>query len=256
MAARNLPIDFYGQTVDQDGNSLPGVHIKMMVAHYLPGMEGMSIPVNRTSDANGLFDVHDANVTGDGIDIEYMSKEGYALEPMTRSFGPVGGAPGNPVIFRLWRNDIKEPLITGQKSFSIEPNGTSYIVDLTKGTISQSDGEDGDLKLRINMPPPVGGKYPDWWCEFRTVNGGLAEETDSSSPMFLAPTAGYTNLFSFSESATNPWNRQSGNLRFFLRLKNGNEYGRISIDMAACARNPNRLRIEYAINPTGSLILR
>ena len=59
MEARNLPIDFYGQTVDQDGNPLPGVQIKMMVPHFLPGLDGMSIPVNRTSDANGLFDVHD-----------------------------------------------------------------------------------------------------------------------------------------------------------------------------------------------------
>jgi hypothetical protein len=155
----------------------------------------------------------------------------------------------------MWRKDIKEPLITGNQSFTIVPNGTSYVVDLIKGKLSQSDDENGDLKFRINIPPSISGKYPDWSCEFRVVNGVLAEENDASSPMYLAPTTGYTSAFNF-DSATSSWNRQNGSLRFYLRLKDGKEYGRISIDMAACVRNPNKLRIEYAINPTGSRILR
>jgi hypothetical protein len=252
VEARNKPIDFYGQTVDQDGNPLPGVQIKIMVAYLT--LDGRSIPADRTSDSNGLFDVHD--VTGDGIDIEHMTKEGYTLEPMSTSFGPVGGAPGNPVIFKLWRNDIKEPLITGQKAFPIEPNGTSYVINFSKGTISLSGAENGDLEFRINMLPPIDGKYPHWSCEFQPVNGGLAEETDISSAMYLAPTSGYTNLFSFAISPANPWTRQSGTLRFYLRLKDGEEYGRVLIDMAAWARKTNILRVEYAINPTGSRILR
>ncbi len=256
MEARNLPIDFYGQTVDQDGNPLPGVQIKMMVAHFLPGLEGMSIPVNRTSDANGLFDVHDPKITGDGFDIEHMSKEGYTLEPMAKSFGPMGGAPGNPVIFKFWRNDIKEPLITGQKSFPIKPDGTSYLIDFSKGTISLSGAENGDLEFRMNMLPLIDGKYPHWSCDFQPVNGGLAEETDASSAMYLAPTSGYSNLFGFALSPANPWTRQSGTLRFYLRLNGGKEYGRVLIDMAMWARKPNLLRVEYAINPTGSRILR
>ncbi len=229
----------------------------MIVPHYLGySLDGRMIHVDRTSDADGLFDIHDASVTGDGIDIEYMSKEGYTLEPCNRGLGPVGGAPGNPRIFKLWRNDIKEPLITGQKSFPIEPNGTPYAIDFSSGTISPATTTSGDLELRINIPPPVGGKYPDWSCEFRPVNGGLAEETDTSSPMYLAPTVGYTNLFSYFQSPTNPWAPRNGTLRFYLRLKDGKEYGRISIDMALCVRNPNKLRVEYAINPTGSRILR
>jgi hypothetical protein len=254
MEARNVPLDFYGQTIDQDGNPLPGVQIGIMIRHWTVSLEGTSVRANRTSDASGYFDVHD--VTGDAFDLEGMSKEGYELEPTHRGWGPTGGAPGNPVIFKLWRNDIKEPLITGQKSLPIEPNGTPYVIDFSKGAILQSDGEGGDLILRIDMPPAIDGKYPDWSCEFRTVNGGLTEETDTSSAMFLAPTTGYSNLFSFFESATNPWNRQSGTLRLFLRLKDGKEYGRVSIDMAGCARKPDILRVEYAINPTGSRILR
>jgi hypothetical protein len=257
IEALNRDIDFYGQTVDQDGNPLPGVKIGMIVPHFVANsIDGRMIHVDRTSDADGLFDIHDASVTGDGIDIEYMSKEGYTLEPSCRSVGPTSGAPGNPTIFRLWRNDIKEPLITGQKSFPIEPNGTSYVINFSKGAISLSGTEDGDLKLRINLPQPIASKSPNWSCEFQPVNGGLAEETDTSAAMYLAPTSGYSNLFNFAISPTNPWTRQSGTLRFYLRLKDGKEYGRLSIDMAMWTTRPNILRVQYAINPTGSRILR
>jgi hypothetical protein len=175
---------------------------------------------------------------------------------MSTSFGPVGGAPGNPVLFKLWRNEIKEVLITGRKSFPIKPDGTSYVINFSEGAISLSGAGNGDFELRINMLPRIDGKSPHWSCEFQPVNGGLAEETDLSSAMYLAPTSGYTNLFSFGLSPTNPWTRQSGTLRFYLRLKNGTEYGRISIDMAMWARKPNILRIDYAINPTGLHILK
>ena len=45
------------------------------------------------------------------FDIESMSKEGYELEMTQRGYGAVGGSQASPVLFRLWRNDIKEPLI-------------------------------------------------------------------------------------------------------------------------------------------------
>jgi hypothetical protein len=257
IAALNRAIDFYGQTIDQDGNPLPGVEITMTVPHYVAfSLDGKMIHLSRISDQNGFFDIHDASVTGDAVDIESMIKNGYTLEPMRRGLGPVGGAPGSPIIFKLWRNDIKEPLIKGGKSFPIEPDGTTYVIDFAKGTISSSGAEVGDFKLHFNLPQPIDRKHPNWSCEFQPVNGGLAEEPDASAAMYLAPTSGYSNLFNFAISPTNPWTRQSGTLRFYLCLKDGKEYGRISIDMAMWARKPNILRVEYAVNPNGSRILR
>lgn len=252
IEARNRPIDFYGQTVDQDGNPLSGVQIKIIVPYLT--IDGKSIREDRVSDSGGLFDIHD--VAGDAVDIENMRKDGYTLEPMQSGFGPVCGAPGNPMVFKLWRNDIKELLITGQKSFPIEPNGTSYVINFSTGTISQLGVGDGDFECRLNMLPLIGGKYPHWSCEFQTVNGGLAEETNASAAMYLAPTSGYSNQFSFAISPTNPWTHESGTLRFYLRLKNGKEYGRVSIDIALWTRKSHTLHVEYAINPKNSRILR
>ena len=41
VEARNRPIDFYGQTVDQDGNPLPGVQIKIMVPFWIVALIGV-----------------------------------------------------------------------------------------------------------------------------------------------------------------------------------------------------------------------
>ena len=90
----------------------------MTVPHFVANsLDGIMIHVHRTSDQSGLFDIHDASVTGDGIEVEHMSKEGYSLEPMTRKLWRGWRRSRNPMIFKLWRNDIKEPLITGQRSF-------------------------------------------------------------------------------------------------------------------------------------------
>ncbi len=256
IQARNLAIDFYGQTVDQDGNPLPGVQIKMIVPHFLPGLEGMSIPVNRTSDANGLFDIHDPNVTGDGIDMEHVSKEGYTLEPMARSFGPVGGAAGNPMIFKLWRNDIKEPLITGSRALQYLPDGRVYTIDITNGAITEGSLANGDITLWVRRPEKIVlAQRFDWSCELQLVSGGLAEEPDLNSAMYVAPTGGYSNTFHFD--ARNGWSDTTGARRFYLKLKKG-EYGRASIEILAYYNKeiPGLIRIAYAINPTGSRILR
>jgi len=256
VQARNVPIDFYGQTVDQNSNPLAGVQIKLMVAHYLPGLEGMSIPVNRTSDANGFFDVHDASVTGDGFDMAYVSKDGYTLEPMARSFGPVGGAPGNPMLLKLWRNDIKEPLVTGRDALDIIADGRSYVINVTNNFITGGIQGSGDFSVWIKRPDGVtwSNRF-DWSCELHVIGGGLAEEPDLKSAMYVAPTDAYTNGFHFD--ATNGWGKTTGARRFYLRLGNGN-YGRASIEILSYFDHqaPGLIRIEYAINPTGSRILR
>ncbi len=252
VEARNRPIDFYGQTVDQDGNPLSGVQIKITVPYLT--LDGRSIRVDRVSDSGGLFDVHD--VTGDAVDIESMGKEGYTLEPCNRGLGPTGGAPGNPVVFKLWRNDIKEPLITGQKSFPIEPNGTPYVIDFGKGTIGESGS--GDLSVWIKYDThTIRGQLSDWLSEISVPSGGLLLESDLSSAMYVAPTNGYTNAFQYNQQIKGGQRGSTGDQRFYLMLKNGQEYGRITIGLfAPCKQTPGLIRIDYAINPTGSHILR
>ena len=257
IEALNRDINFYGQTVDQDDNPLPGVQIKMIVPHYLGySLDGKMIHADRTSDQNGLFDIHDANVTGDGFDMEYMSKKGYTLEPMARSFGPMGGAPGNPVIFKLWRNDIKEPLLTGSRALQYIPDGRVYTIGITNGVISESSLANGDMTLWVKRPERIVlVQRFDWSSELQLIGRGLAEEPDLNSAMYVAPIEGYSNTFHFD--ARNGWSDTTGVRRFYLKLKN-RDYGRASIEIMAYYNKqiPGLIRIEYAINPIGSRVLR
>jgi hypothetical protein len=50
----------------------------------------------------------------------------------------------------------------------------------------------------------------------------------------------------------------TGQHRFYLTLKNGKEYGRFSVELFAPYNDqiPGLIDIKYAINPSGSRILR
>jgi hypothetical protein len=214
--------------------------------------------IRLVTDGDGRFQWDDARVTGDILSIANITKEGYELEPNTfRSFGVASGSYDNPATFKMWNTNIHEQLVIGEKKFSIVPDGRPYVIDLAKGTIAESG--DGDLKVWVKRPAQVtlGQRY-DWSCEVATINGGLLQETDSSSSMYSAPQASYVPSFQFEQKVGSGWGDTTGPRRFYVRLNNGQEYGRITIELYARYNNqtPGLIRLSYAINPSGSRILR
>jgi len=137
------------------------------------------------------------------------------------------------------------------------PDGRPYIIDLLKGTITVS-GE-GDLKVWVKRPDSIvfGQRY-DWSCEVDVVNGGLLEENNRYSSMFSAPADGYVDIFQFEQKIGSGWGDSTGAKRFYVKLSNGREYGRISIELFAYYNDqiPGMIHLQYAINPTGSRILK
>lgn len=249
---RNRPISFYGETVDEDSNPLTGVQISIVVPYLT--IDGKSISLTRTSDSRGRFEVHD--IEGDAVDIEGMNKHGYELEPTHHGYGPVSGSPESPVIFRLWRNDIRESLETGQKSFPIRPDGTVYVITFSSGTIAKSGGGDLSLWIKYNAQT-LPGQISDWLSEVNMTSGGLLEETNDSA-MYLAPATGYDRTFQYNQQIKGGQWGSTGEKRFYIMLKSGREYGRMTIELDAPYNRqiPGMIRLSYAINPTGSRILR
>jgi hypothetical protein len=255
----NVPITFYGKVIDQDGNSLSGAVtvLRVQQPYFDPEyiVKARYVNSNLTTDLAGRFSLN--NLPGSGLDLVSMTKDGYEVEPnMIRSYGSTSGTSEKPLIIKMWRKDIKEPLLKGERLLQTVPDGTAYVLDLTNGAILPSEDQSGDLRIWVKLLNKIDDRNSDWSCEIRAINGGLLEEVDSSSPMYIAPVEGYTNTFSLSVNSTNGWNRSTGTLRFFVRLRNGAEYGRFSIDFAAYHRNHGLMRIEYAINASGSRILR
>ena len=257
---RNAPIEFYGKVVDQDNNPLAGVAIKAVVVPVF----GI-VPVERTTETDGRFEI--SGVKGTGFDLNVIEKAGYEPEPFSRGHGVAGGSLDNPVIFKMWSTNIHEQLITGNKSFEIIPDGRVYFINLTEGTLSEQ--ESGDLKVWIQYTNQVTqGQLYDWSAGIEALRGGLWEVqqtavnggflTEPPFAMYVAPTDGYVPSFSLKQQIKGGDRGEIGNRYFYLRLKGGKEYGRMSINLFAPYGylHPGLIRIAYAINPSGSRILR
>jgi len=271
MVAQNVPIEFYGKVVDQDANPISGAHIQGEALHikviFLApgGAQDEIIPINQESDSNGRFEVQ--GMTGRGLVIESVQKDGYEPEPWQHSSGALGGSFDNPIIFKMWSTNIHEQLITGDKSFEVVPDDRSYFINLTDDTISESAG--GDLKVWIQYTNQVvQGQLYDWSAGIEAINGGLLEVPqgainsgfwpDPPFAMYSAPTDGYIPSFSLKKQIEGGQSGEIGNRYFYLLLNNGKEYGRMSINLFAPYGHlhPGLIRLSYAINPSGSHILR
>lgn len=110
----------------------------------------------------------------------------------------------------------------------------------------------------IKRPDKVGWRERyAWSCELAAPGGGL-QESDSQA-MFTAPEAEYTNAFAFQESpGIGGWSDGFERKRFYIRLRRGRIYGCMSVDLYADygGKQPALIRLSYAVNPSGSRLLR
>lgn len=268
VESENVQIDFWGLVEDQDGNPLEGVNITGNTrTWYVTATQNFDTrfpQFNAMSDFNGRFEIR--NTRGDVLTIKSLEKNGYEPEPHAlRGFGfhtseRFSSDPNNPTVFRMWKTNIHERLVTGNKRFHIVPDGRAYVIDLSNGTIAESG--DGDLRVWIKYQPvATAGQLYDWSSEIDAINGGLLEELDDYSSMYSAPARGYSPVFQYPQTPRQLKSGQrgrSGEHRFYVVLKNGQEYGRITVDLVAPYNDeiPGLVEIQYAINPTGSRILR
>lgn len=260
------PQDFYGKVIDQDGKPLKDVSANA----ELTVNDGSYGGTNRkkystTTDSNGLFEFTGLHGAGLGVSI---GKLGYENEWRNDVYkGPDGGrsTPTDRTIYRMWSTNIHETLITGSQKFEIQPDGKPHFINLMDGTISDHEG--GDLKVWIQYTNHVvQGQLYDWSAGIEVVNGGLWEAprvyTGSVDlgyvPMFTAPANGYVPSFSYKSQIKGGQSGEIGNRFFYLHLNSGKEYGKMGINLFAPygRLHPGLICISYAINPSGSRILR
>ena len=271
---RNVSVQFYGMVIDQDSNALAGVHVLLVLRHNAYGainsaeatqfgalsadaQDKVLYPkMEAVSDGNGRFQWVDQEVTGDILGVKSLNKDGYEPEPGQYSCRAGGGDFMNPVLFKMWSTNIHEKLIRGNKSFDIVPDGKAYFINLTDGTINQTG--QGDLKVRIKYTDqPVRGQIYDWLASIDVVNGGLLEE-GLGTPMFEAPTDGYVPAFKLNGKIKGGQRGDTGERQFYLKLNGGQIFGQMTIGLYAPFNDqtPGLVRLSYAINPSGSRILR
>lgn len=260
------PQDFYGKVIDQDGNPLTGVSANAEITLNDGSYGGISRKKYSTStDRNGLFEFTGLHGAGLGVTI---SKPGYENEWRNDAYkGPNGGrsTPTDRTIYRMWSTNNHEALITGTKKFEIVPDGRPYFINLTNGTVSEQ--QSGDLKVWVQYTNEVvRGQMYDWSAGIEIINGGLWEAPRAYTgsvdlgyvPMFTAPADGYVSSFSLKAQIKGGQSGEIGNRFFYVRLNDGKQYGKIGINLFAPygRLHPGLIWISYAINPSGSRILR
>lgn len=264
--AKNVTVNFWGQVVDQDNRPLPGVRVVMSVRRWhfalVGGLDATFPEFVAETDRNGRFELHAAS--GNSLSIKTLTKEGYEAEPgALREYGYNGADvfrpdPAAPAILKMWKADIREELIKGSKVIRLQLDGRAYIVDFVKGTCAEGEGE-GDVRFSMRRSPDAALAGTSERAFMMTVvSGGLVEETDVRSAMHVAPEGGYVAGFGFHTKI------QDGDIadpvfkRFYLRSRNGKLHGRVSLTALGRSFNANESEIwlDYAVNPSGSRLLR
>jgi hypothetical protein len=252
--AKNLPVDFNAQVLDQNQQPVAGVRLEISVRHWsveaTGKLQGHALKFVKNTDARGRLEVH--GVTGDGIDVLTLHKDGYDSSPsLTAHYGPSGASRSELVIFRLWKLGEKAPLVTGDHFFRIVPDGRTYTIDLIGGRKFESADAMGDFKFSIMRPANITrqDRY-GWSFRIEPIDGGILESIDEF--MNEAPEIGYSADYAFTLSQSDPEWSYRVKKSFFLKSRGGQNYARLRVEVFAYYKDGGVFDIHYAVNPAGS----
>ncbi len=255
---QGFPIKFYGRVVDQDGKPLKDVEVRPEAQRVL----GLALRLAGTpefqkldplyTDSNGLFTISG----GKGISVFFcLTKDGY------RSYGggvscqpgfPQPGFPNGhnpdprePVELMMLRADMPPNKCVLNRKFQIPWNRGPITLDLGKsvGTLLVDPS-----RLRPSSDTMNGF---DWAVKIQT-EGIVITPLESSQPLpRMAPTEGYTNVFSIGATAADsPW--LSGMNKTFAIRTDGNRFGTMSVFMNSYGNDDGTgLRITVYLSQPG-----
>jgi hypothetical protein len=254
----NVPITFYGKVVDQNNQPVSGVGVALeyRFGYFTSPTTGKErwAPVSLTTDTNGDFIL--AGVKGGFLQFTSIEKEGYKLMPAQvkenfmyypPEFHP---DPANPVVFKMWKEAGKEPLVVSTWHGKIACDGTPVDFDVYHGYRSTN----GSLEITCSRTPlnyERTSRQPyDYKFEIALSGGGIQPAEDDFT--YLAPEDAYSQSVTIERKAGAPqwvgWVKQE----FYIKTVEGH-YGLISVEWEAGHRpSPTPLKWDCSINPSGS----
>ncbi|NBV25397.1 MAG: hypothetical protein EBS05_26220, partial [Proteobacteria bacterium] len=262
----NVPIKFFGLCLDQDGQPIPGVQIKMGVRQWRGvsrlDLQGIELAFDRVSDKDGRFEL--SGVNGDVAGVDAAQKEGYDWVKKgsasvdfwgKRTFVP---SANEPFVLYFWKRHGAEPLLVrkNQGWQRISPTGTPVTYDLKTGAkVEQSANPTVRFSLQRNpdvVPKQSQAKF-DWMFTVEVPGGGV-QLTQTNMP-FLAPADGYGAKASFGYNADDPAWRRETNAVLFYKTAQG-QYGRLEVNVMASTVGAVA-GVDWAsyLNPAGSPVL-
>jgi hypothetical protein len=257
MEREQVPLNFYGHVIDENGVGVSGASVKVTYTHF-----DLTVPqywfretssFTMQTDVQGFFTIK--GLKGYGLSTD-VSKDGYFAS--TNNFRgaeyvhPARGYeftpdPSKPVVFRLRKKGVAEPVIQRSKYYLLPRNGSPVLIDLvTGGTNSPTP----DLKVQAwtdDSHKDTQFRY-DWRVRVEVINGGVVERTDEFQ--YAAPEQGYETSFEWLYPQSRDDWRNKAETSLFAKLRNGEMYARLEFQMTATG--DHFCTIKSFLNPTGS----
>lgn len=263
MEHDQVPLDFYGRAVDQNGVGVADATVKLGYTHF-----DLTVPQyyflgegSRTlkTDAQGFFRVSGLK----GYDLTFkVSKVGYLSSkrnfPGAKYANAATGGDftpdlSKPVVYLLWKKTAPVTLIHYAGCYVLRRDGTPVFVDLLTG---ETNSANPDLKIQSwvddskEIKLKNHGKF-DWRVRIEMLNGGGLKPTDDEFA-YTAPETGYVDSAEAgcSISDTNkPWS-SGWKQTYYVKLRGGSRYERMPFEMVP--GGGNYCAIDPFLNPTGS----
>lgn len=248
---------FYGKLVDQRGQPVPDAKVvgsTMIIA----GIDSTrSRQYETISDSNGLFQFTEARGVKMGV---FPSKPGYEFN---RKYAQANWSedyhpdPSKPVVFTMWKLQGPERIMRVEWSRPVgvkpaEPTG----VDLHQMRKSATNVH---LIVTYRCSADAREQYVDykqvpydWEVTFEIPDGGFVPIANKTYP-YEAPDENYRPSLHFEMSRNNPNWTQELNGIYYVKLREGQEYGRIEFTFWSSPKwNCGSFEAVAYINPWGS----
>lgn len=249
-----MPIDFFGQVVDFDGQPVEGATVEFGWTDLSPAGGTQS---TTRSDAAGRFSLTGALGKYLGVEVKkdgyYSSKSNrYAFEYAAFSdenFHQPDSA--NPVIFRLRKKGRAEALVYRQTFYGLKADGTPQYFDLITGKKTTGGPPKGDIAIRLVRNQSSDPSGYDWTLSLDGIGAaGLVESRDEF--MFVAPDAGYESSLVIRQQAGTPNYERQASRNYYVRLADGRTYARLNAEIRPKYNDDGAIDITLFLNPSGS----
>ncbi len=246
----NIPIEFWGRVLDQDGNPLEGVHIMASVRQWMPvfpASVGSRFVTNRiVTDSMGNFRFN--GIRGDSLVLYEIIKDGYVLpeRPAPRTiFGystseQYRSNQDQPEVFRMYKLRGAEPTISydSLRYRAVTDSGGPIFMNLVTGQYGTEPDPTADLQISVKRtmenPQPQDRDELNWAVNIGVRNGGVVVTDDIF--LYQAPETGYQARLEVGLRRNVPGDINSAKLKIYVKTRD---------------RLHARLELNYSLRPSG-----
>ena len=259
----NVPIDFFGLVLDQDGQPIPDVRVTLSIRTAQEVATDVYSDIFEhpvlTTGAVGRFALRGAR--GALLSLKSLEKPGYAASEKSLNrahywywrdprlvFHPDSSSPE---VFRMLKQAGAERLVRKGIGHAIPYDGRPTSFDLFAGSVV---GNGGDLRVTLVRDPVQirwGQRNYEWTATVEALDGGVIESSDEQ--MYRAPVDGYQSKIVLHMEANDANWTDTKDVTVYLKLRGGKYYGRAELKfMVGSDRAGTPFSITSFVNPSGS----